>query len=360
MVKIVEVSSGKQLVPFKGKTQPIVEVVQKKAKKSKKSKKAKKGKNPQGRPGYPWNLSNGNAIASNIPIINYLKAPDVFGPIRLPRAGGAGAKTGLGMIRSQAQITGSATNTIQGIIGVPSFNVGYIGSTLTATTATTALTVSNTITYGEQFPSASQVDDVTCNALSLVVSYLGSPLNAQGEIIFGTVAVDNTFASTATYSGLYFYPGFLKLPVAKLIETPIRVFMTKASYDATSFLSPTSLQPDCNRPLIITSGLPTGGTVNVEITGTFEYRSSVTAGNVVPYEMSGTSFSKEVDQLQDTVSNLVREPFNGEPALNEYIREFAMGSIGSLANTGLMTAGTALLGVMGNHHMRRLRGGSSV
>jgi hypothetical protein len=252
------------------------------------------------------------------------------------------------MDRTQYQITGSATNTVQGFIVGTAYLSSQVGSSITATTSATAFGAGSSITAGSQFPSANQMDDINIVAASILVSYLGSPLNATGEIILGNVANDSSQLGTATYNGLYYYPGFLKVPIATLIDKPLRCFLTKSSPVADQFATVGNSNVDCNKPIIVTSGMVAGALLNCEVTRTFEYRSTVTTALVVPYEISAASMSTDVSQYQDGIAELARLPASVEEGASEYVREAALGLVGSSLAPYLTYGATAMLGMARN------------
>jgi hypothetical protein len=282
-----------------------------------------------------------------------LTMPDIYGPIRIPRFGQSG-KTGLAMDRTQAYITGATPNTAQAIV----MNTGYTlnpGGGYVATGAGALFTAGSAFSAGQAFPLSNQMDDVCLNSASFLISYLGAPLNASGELIVGTVAIDNTGFTTATYNSLYFYPGVIKVPIASLIDNPLRVYMTKASYDASAFYAPSVNIPDVNRPFVATSNQTVGSLLNVEITRCFEYRTTISSGLVVPYEFSGNSQVADSLQFQEVVAQINSEPMNVQPAVSEYAREVMSGILGSQITNFAGLGATALLGYAGNRMMNRHR-----
>jgi hypothetical protein len=293
-----------------------------------------------------------NYIGDSFPLKNYLTAPSVFGPCRIPRPGGC-IKTGLGMDRSLVAITGSSTNLIQGFAMNAQFATNC-GSTLTATTNATTLTVASAA-VASQFPQSTNMDDVSFVAGEISISYLGSPLNATGEVIIGCASSDNISFSTATYNSLYYYPGFIKVPVASLIDTPLRCFAVKASPQADSFIATNTQVNDVMKPVVLSNGLTVGGVLNVEVTRTWEFRSTVANTLTVPYEIAGESLSKDLSAMQDTEAELGRLPCQVEASYSEYVREVAMGALGNLGLTWGPSLASMALGHLGNRHMARLR-----
>jgi hypothetical protein len=287
---------------------------------------------------------------------NYIMAPDIFGPFRQPRAGGC-VRTGLAYDQTLTTITGSSTNTVQAVQQATQYNISAFS--FTAANTTTGFSSITNVSPGVQTPNISFVDDINMTAASIIVEYLGSPLNAVGELSIGNIAVDNdALASNATYNGLYFYPGMIHVPIASLIDKPLRVWLQKAGPAADQFINPVNTGlPDVNVCFVATSGQLASSTLNVIITRSFEFRSSTTSGDIYPYEQQSTSFSKEFDQFTDTRMSInTADPSSVGAALPGYVEQ-AMGIIGnSPATSVLASAGaSALIGAIGRRHVGRLR-----
>jgi hypothetical protein len=225
--------------------------------------------------------------------------PDIFGPFRQPRFGSS-ARTGLGYDITDFQITGSATNTVQGVQGSSYYNGGPMQSFAVATT-TTAFGAGSGVPNSVQFPNVVQIADCNMTAECLVAYYTGNPLNVQGEIIVGASIPIST---TSNYSAMYLYPGTQRFPVAELINKPIRISLRKLSEIADEFVPPGNGNADVDEPFLFASGLPVGGTLSVVCFRTWEYRSTTSTGNVVPYERVGENFSGDLLSYQDARADI--------------------------------------------------------
>jgi hypothetical protein len=226
----------------------------------------------------------------------HLLRPDLLGPFRQPRFGSSD-RTGLAIDRTRIVLTGSA-NLVQGIQANSTYT-GNVGAQYAVATTATALTAGSGYTVGTQFPSGTQIADINVTAVNLVISYTGNPLNVAGEIIFGASI---PLSASATYNSVFFYPGVMAVPIAELITNPLTVSMRKLSERANEFVAPSGGIADLDLPFFLTNGLPTGQTLLVEQTRTFEYRSTTADGSVVPYERHGESTIQDVGWFQNAVN----------------------------------------------------------
>jgi hypothetical protein len=289
------------------------------------------------------NLVCSHPLGGTAPMESYLVAPDIFGPCRVPRPGGS-SKTGIGMDRSLVSIIGSATNVVQAV-NMSTIFATSCALTYTSTSTSAGLITGSVITPQNQFPVNTQIDDVSIVSACFTISYLGAPLNAAGELIIGTLSLDNNSLVGASYSGLYFYPGIMKVPIASLIDAPLRVFMTKSSPQADNFLSPTSTIPDCMRPFVATSGQTVAAQLNIEVTRCWEYHSITVSGSVVPYTVSGDSYVGDMLEYQQLANDLTILPNSVIEGSSEYLREAAFGVLGSYLTNSAPTMMTGLTGL---------------
>jgi len=289
-----------------------------------------------------------------------LTAPDLYGPFRQPRAGG-GTKTGLGMDITYGNLvtTGSAdavqflqvsSNLMQTAEGARLAKVAATSTNFGTFTAVPTATV---------WPFSSAVADVNMTAACLVVYYIGNPLSVAGELIIGSCI---PAVSTTTVDALYVYPSTLKVPIAHLVNNPLRVYMRKMSSAADEFLPVGTNQADVDMPWIAFTGLPNGQNIRYQIMRTYEYRTSTTSPTITPYERVGPSFSKDVSAYQDARATLAEMPAAVQAALPETgpVRQDAEAlasglGYGNLAGSALVGAGVGLVAALGNYHMNRLR-----
>lgn len=329
---------------------PVIEVVTLKVNKEKTKKKTPKNKviKPR-RTNRPIEVPR-HWLGSSCPLTSYLTAPDIFGPCRVPRPGGV-SKTGLAIDRTVFPLVTATGFPIAWIKMAVSFN-GNSAQQGQAASATSALGAGTNVSPGNQFPQSGQIDDVNIVAACMTVTYLGAPLNATGELLIGTFSDDSGVVGTSTYNSLYFYPGFLKVPLASLVDNPLRVFMTKNGPAADQFLPVTGFFPDLMRPIVLINGAPIGAIVNVELTRTFEYHTSTASGDVIPYEISESGYTSDLGAFQDVQAKLSALPVQVENAFSEYTREVALGAVGAMMSRSMPSL---MQGAIGIGNMARLR-----
>ncbi len=340
---------GKEIVVL-AKPQPTKQVVMVESKAQSKKKRKKKNKKSKKK------ASKANRVNLRRLFQEYMIAPDIYGPFRQPRWGGS-QRTGLGYDITEYTFTGSSMNVVQGIQAGSSFNGGAIAGTFAVANSGTALgAATSQTTPGAQFPAVSQLADVNMTACSFVAYYTGNMLNVGGEILLGSTI---PIISTATYSSLFYYPGTVKIPIAKLLQEPVRVNFRKLSEAADEFNPPANNIPDVDLPFVFTNGLPAGQTLNIIMYRSWEYRSTTAAGSVVPYERVGDSHSAESNAYQDARADTALMPAPVTPVEAEggwfnYSTLFGYATP-YLASVGV-NAAAAGLGLM-NSHMTRLRNG---
>lgn len=325
----------------KSKSGKTLEVRIPTAQRTVKSKKSK-SKNKKNRARRNMNLVDSFLVAA--------RYPDLVGPCRIPRFGGAD-RTGLAMDRARIVLTGNATNVVQGV----QLGTGYYNAVCAQTFSTTGngigIGAGNGVAPGSAFPASSSIADINQTAGCLVISYTGSPLNATGEVIIGCCI---PLLTTATYNSLYFYPGTLKFSTADLVNNPQRVCMRRLSPSALEFIPLSTNQADLDLPFIFSSGLNTGGTINIEVARAFEYRSTTADGSVIPYEKSGESFTFDSNAFQDANAQLAEIPFAVSPALPGSEEQGYIPYYAQMASTvGAGSIGAALTGLL----MRNMQAG---
>lgn len=268
-------------------------------------------------------------------------APDIFGPFRQPRMG-ASARTGLGFDQSEVTITGDATtNKVQGFILSTVFGGASLsGLSFALANELTLLSTGTGVGIDVQFPNVAQLADVNLTAASIVAYYTGNPLTVQGELIFGTSVPP---APTANYHSLYLMPGTVRIPVAQIIEKPMRVCLRKLSPIADEFVATNAGNADCDVPWVFSSGLPTGGTLKFLVTRTWEYRSTTVSADVIPYERVGNSHSEAVASYQDARADVAE--------LNSTLTEALPGAYSSSLSS-LLGYESALIGAGAAVHLR--------
>jgi len=280
-----------------------------------------------------------------------LMAPDIYGPVRIPRRGAT--RTGLGYDATDVSFTGTATATNVFVVQADSkytnasFKYGALLDPATAFGAGTAVAAS------AQFPATAQMADANVVAISIVAYYIGNPLNVQGECLIGcTLPV----AATATYAGMYYYPGVTKIPVAQLINHPLRISARKLSPVSDEFVPTNTAAADIDLPFMAFTGLPNGGTIQILITRTWEYRSTTVVGSVVPYERVGDSHTVDLNAYQDACADIAQLSSPLTEALPEGTSESLSGMLG-MGRAAMLGGVGALAGMARQMYLGRARGG---
>jgi hypothetical protein len=298
-------------------------------------------------------IRSANALRS-LYRINMMR-PDLTGPFRQPRFGGSD-RTGLTMDITEGQVVYSATNAVTGL-QASSLYTGIAGYNYGTTSVVTNIGTGATIAPATQFPQPSQIADCNMTGCTIICYYIGNPLTVAGEVIVGcTIPV----LSTATYNSLYAYPGTLKFPTAKLIESPIAISFRKLSPASDEFQVVNSTMADVDLPFIFAASLPTGGAINCVIYRTYEYRSTTAAGSVVPYERVGDSHSMNVMAYQDARADVADLP-SPVSAADNYSTIGGWMNVGSLQILGLTAAASTVAGIhsLSKSHVDRLRLGDN-
>lgn len=307
--------------------------------------------------GRSKNVRQAHPVLGNTPrkrevelFLNGLMFPDITGPIRVPR-NGASTRTGLGM--SSCFWLGGSTTAVTAIQGTAEWNQSaWIAS---ATSVSTGFGATSNQGPGSAFPATTNIVDLNLVAQSFVISYTGAPLNVTGEILVG-VAPRQSDLTNVTFNGMSFYPGFLRIPLSSLIDNPIRISGRKISPAADEFLPTSSPMVDVEVPWVIIGPTAAANVVTIKMVATWEYRSTLTSGNVVPYEKTTTSFASDVAALQDAASIISEQPSLVTNAEDGYFMSLAKKiGIGMVTSTAVKGASWAL-GSAVNYHMNRLRG----
>jgi hypothetical protein len=179
-------------------------------------------------------------------------------------------------------------------------NAGLLSGTPLANITTGAGTGTN-LGVTAQFPPAANIADLDFVSGSIYLYYTGAPLYAQGEVLIGcTIPI----ATTATYAGMFFYPGVVKMPLAELINNPIRISARKISPTADEFVPLANGTADLDLPFIMTTGMVTGGTFVAIISRCWEYRSTTAPASVVPYERVGESHMQDISAYQNSRADI--------------------------------------------------------
>lgn len=290
----------------------------------------------------------------------FLLAPDLVGPQRIPRPGGA-TRTGLAHDETTFKLTGDGSNTVYGA-QVRSVYSDASGAALkyTVATDTTSLGAGTGTTIQAQFPTAGQMADVNCTAIDLTVYYIGNPLTVAGEVILGTSL---PFATGASYAGMFYYPGTISFPTAHLIEHPMRVSARKLSPLADEFVTTSAGNGDFDLPFVLIRDIPNGASVVVKVYRTFEYRSTTTSGSVITYEKVGESHSSDLAAMQDAQADIAMQPNTVSDFLPEMGNSVSAAWAESLGLTPsfLMGGVSSLVGAAGflAHRARAITGRQS-
>jgi len=283
-----------------------------------------------------------------------LTRPDITGPVRIPREGGS-SRTVLGMDKSFFQfgsITGYALVTMNP--GYTDLGSSHICEGWSGASASANWVAGTAINIGSQFPISASLVDVNLVAANLVVDYIGAPLNVTGEILIGSIP-SNTDPSTSSFNTLSFYPGVVRMPLADLLTQGSKsVFATKMSPAAYSFVKPNVDNTDLMMPFIALSIVAAANAVSVTATRTFECRSAITSSGTL-YEKSAESFTSDLNQFQDVVSNLAELTHPITDGYGEYVREMALGLLGSRMSQYVTLGTGALLNGLSAFRMNQLR-----
>lgn len=278
---------------------------------------------------------------------DHLLYPDILGPCRQPRFGSS-ARTGLAMNRAKHTIIGSTTNLVQGIQFSPTY--GTIARSYIVTDNTTNLGAGSSVAPVVAWPPAVNIADMNLVASSMVISYIGNPLNVAGELLIGSSIA---WSTTATYDTLYYYPNYIKVPIAELINKPLRVVGRKLSEAANEFQTTSVGIPDYECPGILTLGLPLNQQIVVEVTGCWEYRPT-TASGVIPFDKTVSNSLETLNLFQQATSRIADMTAPVMDALPSFIGQAASRLLGGMTNL----AATSVINMMSSRTVSRITSGT--
>jgi len=284
-------------------------------------------------------------------------APDIMGPIRIPRFG-ASQRTGLGMDRTTFYL--GSTTVYNAFSPVTTFNQANVSGTYqSAANATTLFSTPANVNIGQQFPTIASIADVNITGISILLSYVGAPLNCTGEIVMGQFP-SSAGLDTSSFSSLSYYPGTVRVPLSTLLNEPLRVYGQKMSPSANDFIAVDAECDDYSLPFFAITPLATANSLCVQVTRTFEYRAQLATTAQVPYVSATGSHSKDLSVFEDAMAELAQAAVPVTEGITEYVREFALGSLGAMTTKylpGAVTAAASLIPLIGNRAMARHNGG---
>jgi len=335
------------------KTSPAAKPsVQRKNKKS--SKKNQNGK------------ANGRSAIENRLIRYYesvLLYPDLAGPRLLPGANTSGRYVP-GMDRTRIVLSGPASNAFnnQAVLmrNTPLANTSSAYQYAGVPTDGDAFGAGTAVNTGVKFPASNQILDAGINGACMIVSYTGSTLNCTGEILMGTVPDNGQITSDilngATTTQLAFYPEVIRMPLASLIDKPLRIAMRHASPSAWALNGSGTPYVDVELPFIVVSQMSTGCSVAIDLVRNFRCRSAV-GGSEVPFSY-GEEGARVHDAAFEEACSLISQRPNTVTELvpggqGESFFESMMPSKGVFASVG----GTLLSGYLSNRYLSHTRGG---
>lgn len=310
-------------------------------------KQTQKGPKSTRRGGKKVRRSNSGRTLEQDYFISALTAPSIFGPARIPRKGSA--RTGLGYDRCAVDLGITASSNVS-LLQMGSGYTNFVFNT-TSNVATTSTAIGAWATTRSlpdvQFPPAANIADVNFVAGDMVIEYLGNPLNVSGEILVGSAL---SLASDATFNSLRYYPGTLSIPVASIIENPVRVFARKVSPAADEFFPASQSPPDIDLPFVAVTGIPAGQNIRIHLARSFEYRSTTSSGFVQPYDKVGPSFSSDIAAFENANAEIASMNHTGLSAMLPDLKTVGM---------PLLTIGglSTMLGYFGNRAVGHLRNG---
>jgi len=252
--------------------------------------------------------------------IDALRYPDLMGPIKMPFPG-CFDRTVLASDTTKATMTGDAVKIVQGVTLYGPYNLsGNAAFSFTSTSETINFGTGTGVPIGVQFPPAANVNDARLNSACILISYTGALLSAGGEVIIGNLPdISGTVTLTGTsYSSLYYQPGTLHVPIASLVDRPLRVCLTHASPEAFQFVTVSTGQNDNAFPFFATSGLPVGQTVVYEVIRNWEVRPVFGTANAIPYSESESGRSADEGNLLNAFSYVSRLPSQVSELADDY------------------------------------------
>jgi hypothetical protein len=283
--------------------------------------------------------------------------PDLAGPFRAPRPGGS-ERTGLGT--SLCHYIFGSLSSFQMCRLNPSYLVAL--NTYTAASPAAPWVASTDVNSVSVFPAINQIDDWNLTSGCLIVSYIGSPLNAKGELIFGSTPYSSL--TTASFDSLTYYPGSVRVPISSLLENPIRIPLTKLSQEAYGFVATGTSNGDLNLPFVALSPVSESSSIVLQVVKHCEYRSTVVTGLVVPYALQSESYSADVSAYSDAAADVGSTP-NASSLFESYsepIGRMMNSMVPSILNGAQVIGNAAIQGAshyVAAHTLNALRGGMS-
>jgi len=250
-----------------------------------------------------------NSVGRSPAVQKYLDAimyPGIAPATPTPRLYGAG-RVSVAYTRSVVAL-GTAAATDNTAIAMSTSYLNDRVITPTVVGGAVAFGASTQFTPGSFTITNSSINDCNFTAGSISVSYLSAPLNATGMILIGVlpeISPNTGDFTTATFNSLSVYPGVVMIPISKLIELgSITIFATKGSADAENFVGTANTLPDVNVPFVAWQGLPAAATLVFDIVRSFDFRSTVTAGNIFPVESAANDSPREIASYQEAMNEI--------------------------------------------------------
>jgi len=273
--------------------------------------------------------------------------PDLVGPQRFP-VYGSDARVVLGMERGRYTMVGSGTNYAQ-CARLNQSVFGAIGNSYGVVNSSTVWGSGASISTAVQFPQSTSVADARLTSASLIVSYTGIVNNCAGEMILGTFPDSNIFAGV-TYDALSYLPGVVRLPIATLINNPLRVSLRHAAPQSWDLLTPSSAQLDVEIPFFATIGLPSGQSISIEVVKNYELRTAVSSVLAIPYSSSSAgrasddaSMTNALDFLSKRVNTITSMMPNAGHRFARSMIDGLFTSFKDFANQSAASAGGMIL-----------------
>lgn len=234
--------------------------------------------------------------------------PDIIGPIKIPSSGGAETSfTGMDHSVFELKNTNSAQVCYAWMSHFYDSTSYYALSQAVATTVDTMGAAIIAVTPGIKFPSVAQTTQWNLTTACFTIEYIGAPLNASGEIIFGLFPVTTGLGFNAptwavNYNKLYYSSGTRVMPISSLMkEGTVRVSLVHAGPKSLDFVKTDESCDDLMLPFIAATGLDPNGVIKVNVYRNFECKSPLSVNNI-PYETQGPNLHVDLDAFQDAMS----------------------------------------------------------
>jgi hypothetical protein len=233
-----------------------------------------------------------------------LMAPDLIGPVRVPRYGNSD-RTVLGLKKLRTAFACTTGQAVQGLVLKLAYG-GNICERFQAVDASTVTTAIAGIAPDVLYPPSTNITDSSMVAACITLEYTGKPIDAQGEVLLCTVPDNAGDVSAAgnKYSTLQYLPNAVVVPVSSLIDNPLRVSLLHQSPSSWDFTAINETVKDVAVPLVAVNGAAIGATFVAELTLTFECRSAISSGNVIPYEAVTGSKAADLSMFENVVSDM--------------------------------------------------------